>query len=195
MICKILFDFLGLILGAVAKELFPALYAPSFEDNLIGVSTGFFIGLFFVNFLDYVVEWAEGVLASFAPKSSSGIGEGSSLNSANPLSYQAINENDLNDLVESAADTDARPILELSSQSLQSEVHREKIRLKMKELLDSIDIIQAKSEMLIAHKSDSAQSVSRRPSGQWLNIDEEKHADEIDEQIHRLQYNLDHCRR
>lgn len=181
----------------MAKELFPALYAPSFEDNLVGVSVGFFAGLFFVNFLDYVVEWAEGVLAAITTKEPSGSGESASLNSANQLSYQSIDENDLNDLVESAADTDARPILELATQSMQSEAHREKIRLKMKELLESIDIIQSKSELLIAHKTPESTEapIARRPSWQLLNNEEEKHADQIDEQIHRLQYNLDHCRR
>ena len=46
----------GLILGAVAKELFPQIDNVSKSTSMIGISCGFFIGLFFVNFLDYFVD-------------------------------------------------------------------------------------------------------------------------------------------
>ena len=179
-------------------ELFPNFRGASWIDNLVGISAGLLIGLFFINFLDYVVEWAEAKLESAlnAPKAISGSENHGSPGTATDEALHNLDDVTLHGLEEHVAETDVRPILALANQSMKSEAHRERLRQKITDLLDSIDIIQNKSELLLSHKTiDPENPIMRRPSWELNNSKEEKHADEIDEQIHRLQYNLDHCRR
>eukprot|EP01034_Spumella_vulgaris_P022805 gene22805-28970_t len=85
-------------------------------------------------------------------------------------------------------DTDA-PVLQLASQAIASPTHRDKIRKKVSELVKSIDNIEEKSNFLLISGRSGSQ-------GQSLSdLNEETYADQIDEEIHKLQYNLDHCRR
>jgi zinc transporter ZupT len=52
--------FLGLIVGAVAKELFPELGDLNDSDRMLGITLGFLFGCFFFHGLDSVVEFIEG---------------------------------------------------------------------------------------------------------------------------------------
>jgi zinc transporter ZupT len=212
----------GLILGAVAKELFPQLNSDSQLDKLVGISVGFFAGLFFVNFLDYVVEWFENKCNESV--TSEDDPEKMNIELTGSMSYQSLNdfEEDSVDMesgsskkgspngsfrgspkgkgsptgsarkhshsMDDETDPDA-PVLQLASQAIASPTHRDKIRKKVSELVKSIDNIEEKSNFLLISGRSGSQ-------GQSLSdLNEETYADQIDEEIHKLQYNLDHCRR
>ncbi len=175
-------------MGAVAKELFPQINSAHNKDNLFGVTIGFFVGLFFVNFLDYVVDWfenrfnqqqlTENELNHLEMKSVSDYGSyqsvGSGEDSESGLNYSRDR---------SSSDS---PIIQLASQAVASPMHRDRIRQKVADLVHSIESIEEKSNKLL---------ISGSPKSGLSVADEETYADQIDEEIHKLQYNLDHCRR
>lgn len=191
----------GLILGAVAKELFPQVSSVSKWNNLVGITVGFTIGLAFVNFLDYVVSMVENSFSCATPATTgddlvivgsvSSLGGGIQMGSRSPNSaqhYQALESGTNMDFIsegsESGSEADQdHPIVLLASQAIASPMHRERIRKKIVELETSVASMEEKSCYL--HKS-------------WKTIPgpaSELCADQIDEEIHRFQYNLDHCRR
>ena len=49
----------GLILGAVAMELFPQMLSLPSNDSFLGMTIGFVIALVFLNGLDYIVNMVE----------------------------------------------------------------------------------------------------------------------------------------
>lgn len=83
----------------------------------------------------------------------------------------------------SEADHDDQIIL-LASQAVQSPKVRERIRCKVNELIESISSIEDKSRFLHDYLHQAVP-----------HADAELYADQIDEEIHRFQYNLDNCRR
>lgn len=199
---------IGLILGAVAKELFPQISTVSKADNLVGISIGFFAGLFFINYLDYFVTFVENNMTCLTRYDSGNVGALSfddasggliniNLSPSNgekqPLSgfddnksYQSLDTNELD--METGSDYGSEsgqdhPVILLASQATASPMHRERIRVKIAELIESVCNIERKLKCL--HKTKSQPNLSEA----------EISADQIDEEIHRFQYKLDHCRR
>lgn len=190
---------LGLILGAVAKELFPEIETHSQKENLVGITIGFFVGLFFVNFQDYFVTWVENLMSSWTKEDgeSSGdenyLGEREYILTEQKVSYTSLESGDISPYpgtnnsgiseCESPKNGDA-PIMLLAAQAIASPMHRQRIRGKMTELMDIIASIEQKSRFLHSYLH---QSISQAEA--------ERYADQVDEEIHRLQYSIDHCRR
>lgn len=191
---------LGLILGAVAKELFPQISSVSKKDSFIGLTAGFFIGLLFVNYLPFITTAVEThCTCCFAAE-----GEDTDGSAGARHEHRALIEEDTKSYQsgdaqsqeseeafmgygesETGSEPDAdHPVIRLAVQAVASPMHRERIRSKVSELLDSILQIETKSLYLhkYLHKNLS-------PS------EAESFADQIDEEIHKFMYNLDHCRR
>lgn len=192
----------GLILGAVAKELFPQIETESKQDNIIGISIGFTLGLIFVNYLDYFVTSVENGLAFLT-----GSNDGTNLrrssedaaeaevthiltHSQHP-SYSSLDlekhaQYETRSQVSDGVSEDGHdePIMMLASQAIAYPEHRQRLQRKIAELIHSISSMEQKSAYLHNYLNNSL------PHG-----DAERFADEIDEEIHRFQYNLDNCRR
>ena len=217
--------FAGLILGAVAKELFPQISTAGSVHSSVGITVGFFMGLFFVNFLDYVVDLVENYFTRQQHETDSMKSEASYLELARKNSYQSVNSGDA-EIGDNAGgptsfihthdrvDNDS-PVIQLAQQAIASPMHRERIRTQVAQLVDSIASIEDKSNRLLKSSTARRNSMGRPgfvpssnssksdvvvrshdilQSGQ-KTVEEETCADQIDEEIHRLQYTLDHCRR
>jgi len=202
----IIFYATGLILGAVAKELFPQIETDSKHDNMLGITIGFVIGLFFVNYLDYFVTTVENNLSCWGASNDTANLRRSSEDAAeselkfimptsNPKeSYNSLDmdfeekhgnydtNSEISDGASEAGHDD--PIILLASQAIAYPEHRQRIQKKIGELVDSISSMEQKSKYLHNYLNNSL------PHG-----DAERFADEIDEEIHRFQYSLDNCRR
>lgn len=205
--------YLGLILGAVAKELFPQIATNSKSNNMLGITVGFIIGLFFVNYLDYFVTMIENSLTCFnstKPQRSTSIDETNNaheesealtLVNMQAVSYEALNDGERQTKRNekkgpasygsmtsgsecgSEADQDV-PVMMLSAQAVASPLHRQRIRSKITELIEGISSIEHKSKYLHNYLNQT-----------MSYFEAEQYADQIDEEIHRFQYNLDNCRR
>jgi len=189
----------GLILGAVAKELFPEIEIHSKKENLVGITVGFFIGLFFVNFQDYFVTWIENLMSSWTKEDANSSGDENDtaereyILTEQNASYNSLESGDFSpnpgtnisevSECESPKNGDA-PIMLLAAQAIASPIHRQRIRSKMTELMQSISSIEQKSRFLHSYLHQSIPQ-----------IEAEKYADQVDEEIHKLQYSIDHCRR
>lgn len=124
----------GLIIGAVAKELFPQIDTDNKYDNLVGISVGFFIGIIFVNFLDYLVDFIQhncsccGFEGDGDSDSADNSINGSDVeNSGLQLQYQSIGSRELveDSGSESGSEADqSEPIIMLASQAIASPMHR-----------------------------------------------------------------------
>lgn len=203
MVSFILLFYAGLILGAVAKELFPQIETDSKQDNVVGITIGFVIGLIFVNYLDYFVTTVENSLSYLT-----GANDGTNLrrNSEDATekevthilthsqhnSYSSLDlegkhtEYEIRSQVSDGGSEDGHdePIIMLASQAIAYPEHRQRLQRKMAELIYSISSMEQKSAYLHNYLNNSLP-----------HKDAEKFADEIDEEIHRFQYNLDNCRR
>ena len=69
--------------------------------------------------------------------------------------------------------------------------NRERIRKKVSDLVESIALMEQRSRQL-GHGMAHGSGHSNSPGG---HAQAELHAEQLDEEIHRFQYNLDHCRR
>ena len=192
-------------MGAVAKELFPQIDTDSKSDNVLGISIGFIIGLFFVNYLDYFVTTVENSLSCWGGSSEEAVRRlsedaadsetkfilptqgKSSFSSYNSLDIEGkhnayeTNSEGLDGMSDAGHDD---PIILLATQAIAYPEHRQRVQKKIGELIDSISSMEQKSKYLHNYLNNSL------PHG-----DAEQFADEIDEEIHRFQYSLDNCRR
>jgi hypothetical protein len=198
--------FTGLILGAVAKELFPQIDTDSKHDNLLGITIGFFVGCFFVNYLDYFVTSLENVLswamATNGVENSPSLDAAEQLESQQMLNHIAPQHASYNSLDSSlfrfssnvstngemsdagSVEDGDEPLIMLAAQATASPVHRQRIRSKIIELVDSIVSMERKSRALHGYVRNN-----------MPHSEAELYADHIDEDIHRFQYLLDNCRR
>lgn len=114
--------------------------------------------------------------------------------------------------VASTVDGDQKHVLLLSSQAISSARHRVQIRDHVVEMLELIESLQSKANQLTPSSHTDLSSLTKRPrpphspsrskSGyQSLERHDtdlrasERLADEIDSEVHRLQYTVDKCRR
>lgn len=188
--------------------MFPQIETDSKHDNLLGITIGFVIGLFFVNYLDYFVTAVENSLSCWNEVNDVGNLRRSSEDAAeSELKYilppthshpkESYNSLDLDfEEKHGAYDTNSEisdglsdaghddPIILLATQAIAYPEHRQRIQKKIGELVDSISSMEQKSKYLHNYLNNSL------PHG-----DAEQFADEIDEEIHRFQYSLDNCRR
>jgi hypothetical protein len=167
---------------------------------MLGFTVGFLLGLFFVNYLDYFVTSVESLLVWWtksdgrefsASYDAADESEGHPILTMQNVTYSAIEggippksgtNSEFSD-AGSEADGDG-PIMLLAAQAIASPLHRQRIRGKISELIDSISTIEQKSRYLYDYLHQTV------PHAQA-----EQYADQIDEEIHRFQYSLDNCRR
>lgn len=169
----------------------------------MGITAGFFIGCFFVNYLDYFVTWVEGQLDSLMK--TNGVDNSPSVDvSAEQLESQQLliqvapqhaSYNSLESLPRGGAtntegsdagsepDGDV-PLMMLAQQAVASPMHRQRIRMKVAELVTGISSMEQKSRALHGYLNHGMPPTEA-----------EVYADQIDEEIHHFQYMLDNCRR
>lgn len=181
----------GLILGAVAKELFPLLGSISDGSVFLSVTIGFFFGLFFIHFLDFAVDFVEHFFSEKVnPNLTEDENSEGGVQMVSSRSYHSIESRD-NETTdhgsESGSDHDA-PILLLATQAIASPMHKEKIRNKVSEIFACITNMEQKSSILSINLTSKCEAAARDPKIELV-------ADQIDEDIHKMQYSLDHCRR
>eukprot|EP01032_Pedospumella_encystans_P025449 gene25449-28765_t len=164
----------GLILGAVAKELFPQIETDSKQDNVVGITIGFVIGLIFVNYLDYFVTTVENSLSYLT-----GANDGANLrrNSEDATekevthilthsqhnSYSSLDlegkhtEYEIRSQVSDGGSEDGHdePIIMLASQAIAYPEHRQRLQRKMAELIYSISSMEQKSAYLHNYLNNS----------------------------------------
>lgn len=173
---------------------------------MLGITVGFVAGLFFVNYLDYFVTAVENNLTCWNASTEDlrrasedyDVQEirsimvqdlkGSSYHSIEDQQRQlsrADSKAGTNSAYDSGSEADHdEEIILLASQAVASPKVRERIRCKINELISSISSIEDKSRFLHDYLLQSLP-----------HADAELYADQIDEEIHRFQYNLDNCRR
>lgn len=187
----------------MGKELFPQLSQFSEYDDTVGLTIGFIAGFLLINYQDSFIELVEGWCSCYfaggegpgKPKDSPKKGgeerkallpKGGSKDNLK-AEYKAINSDDGHSGAESEAETEIEegehPILLLGSQVISLPTERSRIRDKVSELVHSIHMMQNKAQILFELK------------GQTHSVQVEILADQIDEEIHKLQYYVDHCRR
>lgn len=222
----------GLILGAIAKELFPLLNAFPIEDSFVGISVGFFLGLSFLSSLDYIV----GAIESFyehqppeSPKQSTIEGEekkgllpyyqlnegedqqtdspakiGSASGEKDAMSMKSrdviVDDKSDNDSVDSTDEDHA--LLQLAFQATSYPKHRDQIVQCFHDLVKFIQSIEEKSKKLMSCMEQIKPEHNPKPRNpSFVEVRNnttkimETCADEIDQEIHQLQYYLDNCRR
>lgn len=191
----------GLILAAVASELFPLMIGSDISpsNSMIGISAGFAIGLLMLNgteaAIDYLIQLADKRKASL-------IGAGPSLSSVivrkkTDIQFNDIEENlslELSSLYASRKSShgdnesfldnqiwEEAPLVK-ASLAIASPNHRRHLEEHLVELCDCIFTMESKAAQLL-----EGETIPQK--------DSEQIAEEIDEAIHSLQYKLDHCKR
>jgi len=194
----------GLILSAVAGELFPIMANASDKNSCGGITIGFIFGLLIVYGLERVVGYLENLPPSIfeAVKSEDGDVEvvsymhgGDKLSPPRRRSFTFPEKQGGEDDIEegsdheegrtrlgSADDWEREPI-HRASIAIAAPAHKDHIREHLKELLDTVNSMEQKSEILL----DRGHELSVRQA--------EDIAEKIDEEVHMLQYKLDHVRR
>lgn len=175
----------GLILAAVAGEIFPILMGSSTIDASIGITLGFVIGLGIIYGLEAVVEFVENLPSENTFEEI--------VRTINPMlsesnsgkNYQSITvPKDIEDVVQEEDDhlsqVDEFPLASASA-ALTTPEHRNHIEEHIKEVMRAIDEIESHANQL----SVNSLSVQRK----------EELAETIDEQVHSVQYKIDHIRR
>jgi hypothetical protein len=180
----------GLIIAATASELFPLMTENVTQsESSGGIAIGFVFGLLVIYGVDYVVDKIE---------NSDGDGEGHDGHShggdkPNPdavaltpmktktvVSYVGDEADSKKQHKENEGDWEEGE-LEKSLEAANNPEHKKHVMEHIKELLDSINLLQKNSINVL----DASLSVAET----------EKIAEKCDEEIHKLQYLLDHCRR
>lgn len=183
----------GLILGAVGKELFPQLGDFDHVDDVIGLTIGFLCGILLINYQESIEVLCESFFSWIFPedeqqavKEAPKHDERKRLLSQSNPNYQS-NQGDDNGDSEFETETDIEendhPILLLGTQVISSPAERSRVHEKVTDLVRSINSMQSKAQALFT------------PSTSLTSSEAEILADQIDEEIHRLHYYLDHCRR
>lgn len=202
----------GLLIGVVAKELFPVMESYSSKENTIGLTIGFLIGIIFFNTLDYAVSLCdcndhddddsdsnkyedpnrddtELVVKRFKSYDSTSLTNNALTNGSNSNVNHITNSNNSSDVdsdmevIDRAEDIESHPLFLLATQAVSSPHHRVLVQKKMQELVDAVIEIEKRAENLSVTGGGSS------------NLEVEISADRIDEAIHKLQYNIDHCKR
>eukprot|EP01036_Dinobryon_divergens_P026725 gene26725-35405_t len=194
----------GLILGAVAKELFPQIdnenmNQQSGSDSLFGTTIGFFAGLCFIYALDYVIALMEKNTSCIIYDGTTALRESSRL--LNSQSYQQ--EDTESKEQESFSDGNEHQMIQLSSEAVSSSDHRRKIEHRFCELVDAIDNLEEDSNSFISllpmnlssNSCSAGYSSILDSEGNQAVFNTEVMAERIDEDIHQLQYILDNFRR
>eukprot|EP01038_Epipyxis_sp_PR26KG_P007931 gene7931-10764_t len=207
----------GMILAAVARELFPLidLSKSSLQQSIYGISFGFFIGLFFVHFLDFAVDYVskqiEVLRVSLVSRNSFDVENISLLKTKESeltTIKSSINNNSVADL-KSYQSIDSTTPFENSSKSNYS----------IEDASDEDDPESNKVVITLATQATSSLAHRKRieervtqlvtfictleeqatgliAGGKTLSaLDLEIRADQIDESIHKLQYGVDNCKR
>eukprot|EP01038_Epipyxis_sp_PR26KG_P007894 gene7894-10713_t len=168
----------GLIIAAVAQELFPLVNESTPTNAMIGVSGGFVVALSMIYGLEYLVSYIEENADKQVEKSS--IKSRTYPIGLNP-DESSLEGFEMKDLAQiSVEDWEEEPIVR-ASLALASQNHRNHIKEHLKELLDQVKAMEEKSDSLLEKRLSVKQT--------------EQIAEEIDSEIHNLQYKLDHCRR
>jgi hypothetical protein len=188
-------------MGAVSFELVPETSTIASIQEFIGMSIGFVSGLLLVNFLDYFVTMIEQSCSSCSSTPSfNSLNENSSLVDrvgvdTGILDYHSVGqteskvmESQTNSLDSSIGSEENGNdlVLRLSAQAIAEPQQKEKISNKIHQLSDSVANVETKA--LLLHRC-------LQTGYNNAETETERIADEIDEEIHRFQYNLDHCRR
>eukprot|EP00595_Chromulina_sp_UTEXLB2642_P002390 CAMPEP_0196767874 /NCGR_PEP_ID=MMETSP1095-20130614/42065_1 /TAXON_ID=96789 ORGANISM="Chromulina nebulosa, Strain UTEXLB2642" /NCGR_SAMPLE_ID=MMETSP1095 /ASSEMBLY_ACC=CAM_ASM_000446 /LENGTH=545 /DNA_ID=CAMNT_0042136649 /DNA_START=42 /DNA_END=1683 /DNA_ORIENTATION=- len=201
----------GLIIAAVAAELFPLMLEASQTESMIGITVGFVVGLSTLNGLEAIIEKIEEIGDS-SSQSSSIHSVKNELHKDQILTYPdgllfdqfdveaaVTNTSSLIDLINqphdspktskigkfvhnmSPEDWEAEP-LAIASKAFESIDHRNHLLEHMTEVANAIKAMEEKSNRLLEETNLTTKAT-------------EEIAEKIDEEIHSLQYKLDHCRR
>jgi len=177
----------GLILGAVASELFPLILGADKRDGWIGMTAGFGFALILLNGIDSFVE----LLFKLASKSN--------CRKTTPTSntnYEELEDDvkkkeiskvvtETGEELSDVASHDDRPWEQEDLQQAEAAISLPNHRMHIKEHL--IEVTN-----LIKHMENQANCLVDN-DGNSIELD--AMAEQIDEDIHKLQYKLDHCRR
>ncbi|KAJ1433638.1 hypothetical protein B484DRAFT_447182 [Ochromonadaceae sp. CCMP2298] len=184
----------GLILAAVASELFPILSDASLEDSTLGITIGFFVGLCTVYGLEVIIgrleelsdgkDEYEGVADGVVSLMHGASRQKSYPKGASPADM--LEDGDV-ELTQYGTLTDDQnweeaPV-ERASMAIARPAHRIHIKEHLEELVACVKMMELKSEELL----EKGTELTTRQT--------EDIAERIDEEIHTLQYKLDHCRR
>uniref|UniRef100_A0A7S3M8C8 Uncharacterized protein n=2 Tax=Spumella elongata TaxID=89044 RepID=A0A7S3M8C8_9STRA len=193
----------GLIIAAVAGELFPIMASSSEQNSVLGITIGFVGGLLVVFGLEKVVDYLENLPPSmFQRLSTEESVHGISLSAfdrvgsddssprkrtftypegAGPADFLEEGEGDLAHN-EDGDEWEDEPV-NRASQAIAAPEHRGHIREHLQELLTVVKSMEDKSNELLER-------------GDELTVpQEEAIAEKIDEEVHSLMYKLDHVRR
>mmetsp|Transcript_34344 Transcript_34344/g.49925 ORF Transcript_34344/g.49925 Transcript_34344/m.49925 type:complete len:565 (-) Transcript_34344:80-1774(-) len=209
----------GLILGAVAKELFPQISidanSNAANETLIGSTLGFVVAFIFISYLDYFIAYLEkrsltGLCSFYRVESRSDLtGEtelkeemiisrsGSSLDIKPPRDVEESSDKSSN-----SEDRESQ-ILLLASEAVSSSAQREKIHRRFSEFVDCIDGLVEDSNAFIALLPTELNVCSRTATSKstygsmsaMRTFSIELEAEKIDQDIHKIQYILDNCKR
>jgi zinc transporter ZupT len=173
----------------VAGELFPIMINSSHKDSFIGISVGFFIGLSTIYGIESIVGYLENIdddeasssvhitvspfVKSFPKDLEAATDSAESSNSGTkPPRYVKD--------IEASAVYEEEDIIR-ASEAISNPNHKQHIVVHLRELLENILMMEEKSNTLSRDELTVRQT--------------EEIAEYIDENIHMLQYKLDHCRR
>lgn len=193
-----------MILGAVARELFPQIGNERTPSNFLGITFGTIAALLVVNFTDPAVEYLQEkvltICCSFSLQRKDSV-DGEHQPLANITSSPSLSDSPQHQPSDHQSDEHAssmsageaeQNVLLLSTQAVASPRHRGAVREHVVEILTLIESMQSKSNQLHLRYQPSYDSVETQ---QIQLRDAEYLADELDSDIHRLQYQLDRCRR
>ncbi len=165
----------------------------SAENSRIGISVGFAVGLGFIYGIEHIMEHLERRSVEYDEEVQNAM---HAATSPSKKTYpKSVSESDMDVLEEGNiaalmrresideghfGDWENEPV-ELASQAISSPKHKHHIETHLHELSQSLNIMESKSREL---------------TNKDLNVRQtEDIAESIDEEVHRLQYKLDHCRR
>lgn len=179
----------------------------NFHD-LTGISLGFLIGMLFFQCIDYFVEMIESRVGDISPSTKEGEdGHEDSerlpiLDMASP-NYQATADDEHPlprpssvDIEVGSETSEDRSILLLAKQAMSHPMQRHHLIDELIAVIETLDFLQTKSNELSVR---SLRSSLHRPhsssASAWNTAELESLAETIDQETHKLQYSLDHCRR
>jgi hypothetical protein len=175
-------------LRLVGCELFPVMVNAGEKPSYIGISVGFSLGLALIYGLEYFVHQVEehdgDIWAMFSASThallptSVHAADGKGIRKLDGIEFTPVNEEERE--LEAQAQWEDEDVIE-ASKALSQPAHRGHIREHLLELIEALKHIDAHSKQLV------------NPT--LSNHECERIAELIDEQIHALQYKLDHSRR
>lgn len=186
----------GLIIGVVACELYPLLILLMFKTNhpLMCIGCGFVLGMVMI----FGNERAVLLIDSSANSSLVALNTiivtcaESKKRSSMTHQYEAVDDADSNNS-QSPLDVDCNhEALQHAHSAMTTGSHRAIVLAQFDKVIHSIHVVEQKASLLgrqgevTNHPESTIQSCVRNS---------ELIGDEIDEEVHRLQYNIDHCRR